>query len=112
MFRINIFCNFAEAADHGYIRCPDVRLRDYNDEWSDDEFSYLEYDDEEEAYFKLLNILGENPALFYTYGGRRVMWLSGNVYEWDDDEEEEIVVKEETQLSKGEVERFITSPYS
>lgn len=67
MFRINIFCNLAEDDSHGYVRCPDVRLIDYNDEWSDDEFSYLEYD-EEEAYTKLLDILGENPALFYTSG--------------------------------------------
>lgn len=52
---------------NGYVRYPDVRLIDYNDEWSDDEFSYLEYD-EEEAYTKLLDILGENPTLFYTSG--------------------------------------------
>lgn len=112
MFRINIFCNMAVAADHGHIDRPDVHLRDYNDEWSDDEFSYLEYDEEEEAYAKLLDILGENPALFYTSGHqRRVMWLSGNVYEWNDEEEGEIVVKDETQVPEREAERFITDRY-
>lgn len=112
MFRINIFCHLAEEADHGYIRCPVVRLNDYNDEWSDDEFSYQEYDYKDEASYELSQILGNNPALFYNSNlQRRVMWLSGNVYEWDDEKEEEIVVEEETQVPKSEVERFITGGY-
>lgn len=32
MFRIDIFCNLAEDDSRGYVRCPDVRLIDCNDE--------------------------------------------------------------------------------
>ena len=64
MFRISIFCNLAEEADHGYIRRPNVTLSDYNEDWSDDTFGYLEYDDKDEALYELRRILGNHPALF------------------------------------------------
>ena len=112
MYRIIIGCKISEAADHGYIDVVDIGLSDYNSGWSDDEFDYKEFEEEEDAIYEVDQILGENPAKFFnsTYA-RKVISLIGRVESYDEDDEPEDIVYDAEQVPESEIERFITSPF-